>query len=190
MFLVYGKTPFLIPALGVLWERMFSFEMTCISFWGTSDLLVKHVHHGRKVSLIISYCQIGYDSNNLVFSELSLASSWFRKIFALDRYIDSETNWFLEYIKRLYQRVFFAMQFKNLFITDRFNIKKFRKSLEFLLLIIFQLFIFKVYCSGIKVSTNKRFLQPFSFISKVFMGQCLKGLESYECRIFKVCSLC
>ena len=76
--------------------------------------------------------KVGYDSNNLVFSELSLDSSWFRlgEIFALDRCIDSKTNWFFEYIKRLYEGVFFAMQFKNLCITDRFNIKKCRKILE------------------------------------------------------------
>ena len=107
--------------------------------------------------------KVGYDSNNLVFSELSLNSSWFRlgEIFALDRCIDSKTNWFLEYIKRLYERVFFAMQFKNLCITDRFNIKKCRKILEFLLLVIFQLIVFKVCCLEIKVSTYNRFLLSF-----------------------------
>ena len=73
----------------------------------------------------------GYDSNNPVFSELSLDSSWFRtgEIFALDRCIDSKTNCFLGYIKRLYEPVLFAMQFKNLCISDRFNIKKCRKIL-------------------------------------------------------------
>ena len=115
----------------------------------------------------------GYDSSNLVFSELSLDTSWFRlgELFALDRCIDSKTNWFLEYIKRLYVRVFFAMQFKNLCITDRFNIKKCRKILEFLLLVIFQLIVFKVCYLGINVSTYNRFLLSFSFINKVFTGQ-------------------
>ena len=134
--------------------------------------------------------KVGYDSNNLVFSELSLDSSWFRlgEIFALDRYINSKTNWFLEYIKRLYERVFFAIQFKNLCITDRSNIKKCRKILEFLLLIIFQLIVFKVCCLGIKVSTYNRFLLSFYFINDVFMGQWFKNIKSYECEIFEDCS--
>ena len=72
----------------------------------------------------ISYYKIAYDSNNPAFSELSLGSSCFRlaEIFHLHRCIDSKTNWFLEYIKRLYERIFFAMQFKNLCITDPFNL--------------------------------------------------------------------
>ena len=37
----------------------------------------------------------GYDSNNLVFSELSLGSSWI----SLDRCIDSKKNWFLSILK-------------------------------------------------------------------------------------------
>ena len=104
------------------------------------------------------------------------------KILGLDRHIDSKTNWFLEYIKRLYEQVFFVMQFKNLCITDRLNIKKCRKILEFLLLIIFQLFVFKVYCFGIKVSTYNRFLLYFPFINKIFTVQQLKSLKSYECK--------
>ena len=108
--------------------------MTSISFWETSDLLVKHLHHRQKASLIILYYKIGYDSNNLVFSGLSLASSQFRlgEIFALDRYSDPKTNSFLEYIQRLYKRAFFVIQFKNLIdSTDQFEIKKCRKVSNF-----------------------------------------------------------
>ena len=47
---------------------------------------------------MISKYKIGYDSNNLLFSELSLASSWFRlgERISLDRYIESKNKWFLE----------------------------------------------------------------------------------------------
>ena len=43
---------------------------------------------------MISKYKIGYDSNNLLFSELSLASSWFRlgERISLDRYIESKNN--------------------------------------------------------------------------------------------------
>ena len=95
---------------------------------------MKHLHHRQKASLIILYYKIGYDSNNLAFSGLPLASSRFTlgEIFAIDRYSDSETNLFLEYIQGLYERAFFVTQFKNLIdITDRFEIKKSRKVSNF-----------------------------------------------------------
>ena len=148
--------------------------MTCIWFWETSDLLVKHLHHRQKASLIILYYKIGYDSNNLVFSGLPLAGSQFRlaEIFALDRYSDSKTNLFLEYIQGLYERAFFVTQLKNLIdITDRFEIKKCRKVSNFSYSYYFQLFVFKVYCFGIKASTYSRLLPFSSFLNKVFTVQ-------------------
>ena len=54
MFFVYGKVRFLVPISEVFWEQLFSSEVTCISFWETSDLIVKCLHHKRKASLIIS----------------------------------------------------------------------------------------------------------------------------------------
>ena len=87
MLFVYGKAHFSVSVSGVFWELFFSSEVACISLWETSDLLVKHLHHRQEASLIILYYKIGYDSNNLVFSGLTLASCLFRlaEIFALDR---------------------------------------------------------------------------------------------------------
>ena len=55
MFFVYDKVHLLVPISEVFWEQFFSSQVTCISFWETSDLLVKCLHHKRKASLIISY---------------------------------------------------------------------------------------------------------------------------------------
>ena len=55
MFFVYDKVRLLVPISEVFWEQFFSSQVTCISFWETSDLLVKCLHHKRKASLIISY---------------------------------------------------------------------------------------------------------------------------------------
>ena len=150
--------------------------MTSISFWETSDLLVKHLHHGQKASLIILYYKIGYDSNNLAFSGLPLASSRFTlgEIFAIDRYSDSETNLFLEYIQGLYERAFFVTQFKNLIdITDRFEIKKSRKVSNFS-------YYFSVICFQSLLFWNKsEYIQQAStvfFVSK----QSLYGSIAYK----------
>ena len=164
MFFVYGKVCLLVPISKVFWEQFFSSEVMCISFWETSDLLVKCLHHKRKASLIISY-YIKQDMIQIIQSSVNFL--WIALGLDLEKYLPQidvltqKTNWFLKYIKRLYEQVFFAMQFKNLCINERFNIKKCRKILEFLLLVIFQLIVFKVCCLEIKVSTYNRFLLSF-----------------------------
>ena len=55
MFFVYGKVRLLVPISEVFWKTFFSSEGTCVSFWESSDLFVKCLHHKRKVLLIISY---------------------------------------------------------------------------------------------------------------------------------------
>ena len=137
---------------------------------------MKHLHHRQKASLIILYYKIGYDSNNLAFSGLPLASSRFTlgEIFAIDRYSDSETNLFLEYIQGLYERAFFVTQFKNLIdITDRFEIKKSRKVSNFS-------YYFSVICFQSLLFWNKsEYIQQAStvfFVSK----QSLYGSIAYK----------
>ena len=133
--------------------------------------------------------QIIQSSLNFLWIALGLDYTQSKQLLAICfRCINSKTNWFLEYIKSLYERVFFAVQSKNLCITDRFNIKKCRKILEYLLLVIFQLIIFKVCCLRITVSTHNRFLLSFSFKNKVFTDQQFKNLKSYKCKIFEACS--
>ena len=89
MFFVYSKVRFLVPVSGLFWEQSFLYDVTWISFWKTSGLLVKCLHHKRNPQfLIIKQHMIQIIQPSVNFLWVALASDW-QKYFT---YIDVLTQ--------------------------------------------------------------------------------------------------